>query len=149
MRKMGLEAVESAKRDGRWDRAYAGPKDMVMPEDFKTVLQGNGKAEEFWEGLNKSERYAVLWRVETASAKARKGRIESLVEMLGERKKVGATAVKPKKKVKSTVDTGGVQKTKKAPIIKKGPAKRKLDAIPIEKESKQAPVRREGLRRRP
>ena len=150
MRPAGVEVVEAAKKDGRWDKAYAGPKDMVMPEDFKQVLQRNGDAERFWKGLNKSERYAVLWRIETTSVTARKSRIESLVGMLGEGRKVGAATVKPKQQTNDATGTEGVQKSKATPITKKSPQKRKLDALPVEKRSKVGgPLRREGLRRRP
>ncbi|KAJ9650432.1 hypothetical protein H2198_010259 [Neophaeococcomyces mojaviensis] len=95
MRPAGVAAVDAAKADGRWERAYAGPKDVVVPDDFKAVLEGNEAAKAFFEALNKSERYAVLWRIETASPTARAGRIKALVEGLavehvpGEKGKVG------------------------------------------------------------
>jgi len=149
MRPAGIEAVEAAKKDGRWEKAYAGPKDMVVPEDFKIVLEGNRTAKNFWGELNKSERYAFLWKIETASDTARNGRIESLVEILGERKKVGAAVVKPEKNQKGLAGTGGITKPKKTLLINNGPSKRKLDAVPVEKASMGRASRRDGLRPRP
>lgn len=146
MRSAGLQAMDAAKRDGRWERAYAGPANMVVPEDFRGVLEGNREAERFFRGLNKSERYAVLWRVETASVKTREGVVGRLVGMLGEGKKVGAVVVKPEKGNKVKTSVQGVQKVKATGAAKKGPAKRKLDSVPNETAGKS---RREGLRRRP
>jgi len=80
MRPAGLVAVEAAKADGIWDRAYAGPATIQVPDDFAAALKG--KAKTFFEKLNKTERYAVLWRVQTASPKARPGKIQTFVEML-------------------------------------------------------------------
>ncbi|KAF3388937.1 hypothetical protein F1880_003921 [Penicillium rolfsii] len=91
MRPAGLAAVDAAKADGRWERAYAGPASMGVPEDFRVVLEGSERARAVFEGLTRSERYAVLWRVETASVQGRRKRIEGLVRMLAEGKKPGDT----------------------------------------------------------
>ena len=82
MRPAGLAAVEAAKADGRWQRAYAGPATMKIPDDFATVLAGNQIAQDCFDALNKSDRYSVLWRVQTSSPTARRKKIESLVAML-------------------------------------------------------------------
>jgi uncharacterized protein YdeI (YjbR/CyaY-like superfamily) len=109
MRPAGLAAVDAAKADGRWERAYAGPASMVVPEDFREALARVDGAGSFFEGLKRSERYAVLWRVETASVAARGRRIEALVRMLADGKRVGetvASAVGTEKRKKSIVDDG-------------------------------------------
>ncbi|KAL8824876.1 MAG: hypothetical protein Q9170_008013, partial [Blastenia crenularia] len=79
MRAAGMQAVEAAKKDGRWERAYAGPASMQVPGDFAAVLEGEEGAKEFFEGLNRTERFSVLWRVETASVKGRGRKIEGIV----------------------------------------------------------------------
>lgn len=61
MRPAGLAAVQAAKEDGRWDRAYAGPTTITVPDDLNTALTENPAAETLWKALNKSERYCVLW----------------------------------------------------------------------------------------
>jgi uncharacterized protein YdeI (YjbR/CyaY-like superfamily) len=82
MRPAGLEAVEAAKADGRWARAYASPTDMTVPADFQAVLQENEPAKAFFGSLGKGGKYNVLLRVELASPAARAKRIQALVEGL-------------------------------------------------------------------
>lgn len=78
MHAAGLAAVEAAKMDGRWDRAYAGPATI----DVALALNTSPAARILCEGLNKTDRHAVLWRIQTVSPKARTKRIEVLVSDL-------------------------------------------------------------------
>src|SRR5215217_2699151 len=39
MKPAGLKAIEAAKRDGRWDAAYASQKNILIPEDFQAALE--------------------------------------------------------------------------------------------------------------
>lgn len=79
----GLAAIELAKENGNWDRAYAGPASIEMPEDFKKALHANKKALEFYMTLNKTNSYSFLFRVVTAKkAETREKRIKQFVEML-------------------------------------------------------------------
>ncbi|KAJ5618886.1 hypothetical protein N7510_002870 [Penicillium lagena] len=96
MRPAGLAAVEAAKADGHWDRAYPSPATMTVPKDFKTALAAEPAAEKLFGTLNKSERYSMLHRVQTASPTARAKRIEALVLMLAEGKKSATSAGKRK-----------------------------------------------------
>ena len=66
MRSPGLEEVEKAKADGRWAKAYDSPKDMQLPDDFMKALCKNKKAKAFFETLNKTNKYAIGWRLQTA-----------------------------------------------------------------------------------
>ncbi|KAL9599522.1 MAG: hypothetical protein Q9219_003766 [cf. Caloplaca sp. 3 TL-2023] len=92
MRPAGIAAVEAAKADGRWERAYAGPATIQMPNDFAAALASEPVAARFFEGINKTDRYSVLWRIETASPQGRSKRIRGLVEMLAEEKTLGRPA---------------------------------------------------------
>ncbi|KAJ5919404.1 hypothetical protein N7466_010347 [Penicillium verhagenii] len=85
MRPAGLAAVEAAKSDGRWHRAYAGSATIIVPDDFRVALESVPFATPFFETLNKTDRYTVLWRIETASPTSRGKRIDKLVQMLAER----------------------------------------------------------------
>jgi uncharacterized protein YdeI (YjbR/CyaY-like superfamily) len=88
MRPAGLAAVEAAKADGRWERAYAGPATITVPDDLAAALDAEPAARAAFDALDGQNRYAVLWRVHTATSEAaRVKRIASLVEMLakGER----------------------------------------------------------------
>jgi len=85
MRPAGLAAVEAAKSDGRWERAYAGSAAITVPDDFAAALAAEQAAQTAFEGLDGANRYAVLWRVHTAaSAATRAKRITALVQMLAE-----------------------------------------------------------------
>lgn len=103
MRPAGLAAVESAKADGRWERAYAGPATITVPDDFAIALSKEPAAATFFETMNKSDRYSVLWRVQTASPKARDNRIKTLVQTLLEGKWPATSAASSTKR-KATSD---------------------------------------------
>ena len=117
MRPAGLVAVEAAKADGRWDRAYAGPATIGVPEDFREALAALPAAKDYFETLNKTDRYAVLWRIQTSSPKSRDKRIESLVQQLSDRKHPNSIASASKRK-RSPVDQTNQTVTKK-PIVKR------------------------------
>ncbi|MGE0636041.1 MAG: YdeI family protein [Bacteroidia bacterium] len=66
MRPSGLKAVENAKADGRWEKAYDAPSKMTIPEDFLKELSKNKKAEEFFKTLNKTNLFSIGFRLQTA-----------------------------------------------------------------------------------
>ncbi len=85
MRPAGLAAVEAARADGRWERAYAGAATITVPDDLAAALADEPAAQEAFATLDGTNRYAVLWRVHTAASPAtRAGRIAALVQMLAE-----------------------------------------------------------------
>ena len=61
MQPAGLREVEAAKRDGRWDAAYAGQRTMTVPKDLSDALKRNAGARAFFETLDSANRYAVLY----------------------------------------------------------------------------------------
>jgi uncharacterized protein YdeI (YjbR/CyaY-like superfamily) len=84
MRPAGLAAVEAAKADGRWDRAYAGPKHITVPDDLVRALAAEPAAQAAFEALDGTNRYAALFRVHTAATpQTRARRIATLVDTLG------------------------------------------------------------------
>ena len=83
MKPAGLKAVEAAKADGRWHRAYDSPSNMQMPEDFLKLLAKNKKAKTFFETLNKTNKYAIAWRLQTAvKPETKLKRMKAILEML-------------------------------------------------------------------
>ena len=83
MQAPGLAQVEAAKADGRWARAYDGARTSVVPEDLLAALDAQPLAKAFFATLNASNRYAVLWRIQTAvKPETRARRIAQLVGML-------------------------------------------------------------------
>lgn len=89
MQPAGLKAIEAAKRDGRWEQAYASQKNISVPEDFQAALEKNKKAKEFFATLKSAERYSFLFRIQTAKkAETRAKRIQQFVEMLERNEKI-------------------------------------------------------------
>ncbi len=89
MKPSGLAEVEAAKLDGRWDQAYDGPANITVPPEFQAVLDANPTAKEFFESLNKTNRFAVLWQIQTAKRpETKQARIQKLLAMLLEGKKI-------------------------------------------------------------
>nr|WP_251044448.1 MULTISPECIES: YdeI/OmpD-associated family protein [unclassified Lysobacter] len=89
MREGGQREIDAAKADGRWDAAYDSASKIEVPEDLAKALARQPKARKFFDTLDKTNRYAVLWRVQTAKkAQTRADRIEKLVAMLARGEKI-------------------------------------------------------------
>jgi uncharacterized protein YdeI (YjbR/CyaY-like superfamily) len=83
MNAAGLEAVEAAKKAGRWDAAYDSPKAAKVPEDFEAAMDASPRAKKFFQSLDGANRYAVLFRIQTVKkAETRARKIREFVEML-------------------------------------------------------------------
>jgi uncharacterized protein YdeI (YjbR/CyaY-like superfamily) len=83
MHAAGLDAVASAKADGRWDAAYAGQASIAVPADLAAALAAEPQAQAMFEILTSQNRYAVLLRIESAKrSDTRNRRIEQFVAML-------------------------------------------------------------------
>jgi len=79
----GLAAVEQAKANGQWDRAYDGASTITVPPDLQAALNKNKKAKAFFTTLKGSNRYAILHRTQTAMRpETRAKRIATFVAML-------------------------------------------------------------------
>jgi uncharacterized protein YdeI (YjbR/CyaY-like superfamily) len=85
----GLRQVELAKADGRWQAAYAGQSKASVPDDLQEALDKNPQARDFFLTLNSVNRYALLFRVQTArKAETRAARIQKFVDMLAKGEKL-------------------------------------------------------------
>jgi uncharacterized protein YdeI (YjbR/CyaY-like superfamily) len=83
MQPAGLAEVERAQRDGRWDAAYDSPSRMAVPDDLQAALDLNPAARAFFETLDSRNRYAILFRLQTARRpETRAKRIDDFVQML-------------------------------------------------------------------
>jgi len=84
MRPAGMSQVERAQADGRWDAAYGGQPDMEVPADLAAALDATPDAREMFEILTQQNRFAVLYRVDSAKRPdTRVRRIQRYVAMLG------------------------------------------------------------------
>ena len=83
MQPAGLAEIERAQADGRWEQAYDSPSTATVPEDLTAELALNPQAATFFESLNKTNRYAILWRLQTAKKpETRRARLEKILAML-------------------------------------------------------------------
>lgn len=83
MQPPGLREVERAKQDGRWAAAYDSARTSQVPDDLARALAGNKAAAVFFETLDGANRYAILYRVQTAKKpETRAARIARFVAML-------------------------------------------------------------------
>lgn len=83
MQPAGFAAIDAAKQDGRWERAYDSPRSATMPEDFAEALAGRDEAKAFFESLPGSQRFAMIYRIQTAvKPETRARRVAQFVELL-------------------------------------------------------------------
>lgn len=88
MRPAGLKAIEKAKADGTWERAYDSQSNITIPEDFLKELSKNKKAEAFFMGLNKTNLFSIGFRLQTAKKQeTREKRMKEIIEMLAKGEK--------------------------------------------------------------
>jgi uncharacterized protein YdeI (YjbR/CyaY-like superfamily) len=89
MRPAGMAAIESAQRDGRWDAAYDSQSNAAVPADLQAALDANPAAQAFFDTLNSTNRYAILFRIQTAKKpETRARRIEQFIAMLARNEKL-------------------------------------------------------------
>jgi|SRR5579872_3088767 len=83
MHQAGRSAIDAAKKDGRWTAAYDSPSKATIPEDFLAELRRDKKAKAFFDSLNKVNRYAIAYRLQTAKKpETRQRRMEMILAML-------------------------------------------------------------------
>lgn len=88
MKPAGRREIERAKADGRWDAAYDSPSTATVPEDLRCELNENPEAAAFFETLNGTNRYAILYKIQDAKKpETRARRIKKFVAMLNKGEK--------------------------------------------------------------
>jgi uncharacterized protein YdeI (YjbR/CyaY-like superfamily) len=89
MKPAGMRQVELAKADGRWESAYDSQSKIEIPDDLQKKLDKNQKAKTFFATLNSVNRYAILYRIQTAKKpETRAARIQKFIEMLSKHQKI-------------------------------------------------------------
>ena len=79
----GMKQVVAAKADGRWHAAYDRFARAQPPDEFLEVLEKNKKAKAFYETLNKTNRFSIAYRLQTAKREETKQkRIKEIIAML-------------------------------------------------------------------
>jgi uncharacterized protein YdeI (YjbR/CyaY-like superfamily) len=83
MRPAGLAEIEAAKLDGRWQAAYDSQRNAGIPADFLKELRRDKKALAFFNGLNKANRYSIVYRLQTAKKpETRTKRLKAILKMM-------------------------------------------------------------------
>jgi uncharacterized protein YdeI (YjbR/CyaY-like superfamily) len=89
MRPAGHRAIGAARADGRWDSAYESQRTATVPADLQAALDASPRARAFFATLDRVNRYAVLFRVQTAvRPETRARRIVTFVAMLAKKEKL-------------------------------------------------------------
>ena len=79
----GMAQVGLARRDGRWDAAYASQSRITVDADLAAALDASPTALALFAALDSANRYAVLYRVHQAKMPAKRAaKIVELVAML-------------------------------------------------------------------
>lgn len=83
MKSAGFKAIDQAKQGGEWDRAYDSGRTAEIAPDFQAALDKAKSAAAFFQKLDGTNRYAMLWRVQTARTPVlRAKRIAEIIAML-------------------------------------------------------------------
>lgn len=85
----GLETIRVAKENGSWN-LLDSVENLVVPEDLEQSLSSNAAAKEYFEGLSKSSKKAMLQWVTMAR------RPETRQQRINEITKLAAQGMKPK-----------------------------------------------------
>ena len=89
MKQAGLAAIDQAKKTGQWEAAYDSHRTATMPVDLQSALDQNPKAQAFFDTLDSTNRYAILFRLQTAKkAETRARRIKQFIGMLEKHEKI-------------------------------------------------------------
>jgi uncharacterized protein YdeI (YjbR/CyaY-like superfamily) len=89
MQAAGLAEVERARADGRWDAAYDAQSKITVPDDLAALLAKKAKAKAFFESLDSRNRFAILFRLQTAKkAETRERRLALFFAMLQRGEKI-------------------------------------------------------------
>ena len=89
MKPAGLAAIERAKQNGQWEKAYESQSRASVPDDLQAALDRNPEAKAFFATLNSVNRYAIVFRIHSAKKpETRARRIQQFVAMLERHEKI-------------------------------------------------------------
>jgi uncharacterized protein YdeI (YjbR/CyaY-like superfamily) len=81
MQDAGRAAVESAKQDGRWQRAYSGTANLDEMQDLVDAIRGSPTALAAWNSLKQGDKSQVYFRLSMLKTEA--GRAKHIREYVG------------------------------------------------------------------
>ena len=75
MRPGGAAQVAAARRDGRWDAAYASQAEAAVPPDLAAALAADERAAAAFAALGRTRRYAVVLPLLKATSQGRRAEL--------------------------------------------------------------------------
>ncbi|MBV7379721.1 YdeI/OmpD-associated family protein [Maritimibacter dapengensis] len=85
MQPAGLVHVDAARADGRWEAAYAGPADMVIPDDFLAAVAANPAAKATYDALTRSWLYSIYHQLHSArKPETRAARMDRMIARMAQ-----------------------------------------------------------------
>jgi len=123
MQESGRAAVESAKQDGRRQRAYSGMANLEEMRDLMAAMEERPEALEAWEGMKKGEKAQVYFRL--AALKTEAGRAKHIREYVGKLEReevsvpksvVSGTAAKSRKRSSLSREDDGEEPGVETPL---------------------------------
>jgi uncharacterized protein YdeI (YjbR/CyaY-like superfamily) len=88
----GQRHVDAAKKDGRWDAAYAPIRSATaadVPADLRSAIEANPRARKTFQSLSKMDLFALTFRTNNAkTASGRERKIAALVATLAQGKPI-------------------------------------------------------------
>jgi uncharacterized protein YdeI (YjbR/CyaY-like superfamily) len=89
MKPSGLKAIEIAKQNGQWDKAYESQSNATIPDDFAVELERNVKAKAFYDSLDRQNKYAIIFRIHSVKKQeTREKRMQQFITMLEKGEKI-------------------------------------------------------------
>jgi uncharacterized protein YdeI (YjbR/CyaY-like superfamily) len=137
MQETGRAAVESAKQDGRWQRAYGGTANLEEMQDLMAAVEESPRALKTWNDLKQSEKSQVYFRLSALKTEAGRAKhIREYIEKL-EREDadppktiVSSTAKSRKRSISSKEDEKGQEIDTPLPDAKKTRSGRQIRRPP-------------------
>lgn len=87
MSQAGFESIEKAKQNGSWT-ILDSVEELAIPEDLEVAFQANDGSKDFFMGLSKSVRKAILqWLVLAKQQSTRQKRINEIAELAAQKLK--------------------------------------------------------------
>lgn len=97
MQPSGLAEIVRAQQDGRWEAAYDSVSKSEVPPDLQAAFDARPGAAQFFATVSSQNRYAVLFRIQTAKKpETRARRIEQFADMLARGETVYPNGVRSK-----------------------------------------------------
>jgi uncharacterized protein YdeI (YjbR/CyaY-like superfamily) len=80
MQPSGMAQVEAARADGRFEQAYAGSRDMVLPPEFLAALSAAPGSQTAFDKLSRAEIFTIYYKLK--SAKKQETRARRIAEIV-------------------------------------------------------------------